>query len=93
MVGHNGGLPNLYLWVKMMNLGKFFFENGTAKWTELNVWEVCGAAFVAEVPCQLAEKRLSPFDTEGDHVESGIAIVLPWGTAMLVVLNFPRGDM
>lgn len=55
MVGHNGGLPNLYLWVKMMNLGKFFFENGTAKWTELNVWEVCGAAFVAEVSRQLAE--------------------------------------
>ena len=93
MIWHNCGLPDLNLGIIKMYLGYFFITNGAPKCTKLNMREIQCATSMAEIPFQCAEKRLSSFGAEGNHIKSSIVIVLPWGTAMLVVLYVPRGDM
>ena len=52
--------------------------------------EVLGGTLRAYVALQIAEKPMPPLYAKGHHVQPRVAIVLPFGTAMLVVLNLMR---
>ena len=87
MVRHHRCLPHLYLGVVVVNLGKFLFKDGAAKRTEADMGKVCRSTLCPDITFYMAEEGMPPIDAKGDHIQADTAVVLPFSTAMLVVLN------
>ena len=87
MVGHNRGLPHLYLRIEAVNLWQLLFEDSTPKRAEGNMGEVCLSALCADIAFEVAEEGVPPFDAKGYHIQAGAAIVLPFRPPVLVMLN------
>ena len=90
MVGHNRGLPHLYLRIEAVNLWQLLFEDGTPKRAKDNMREVCLLVLRPYVAFEVAEEGMPPLDAKRNHIQAGTAIVLPFRPPVLVVLNLVR---
>jgi hypothetical protein len=74
----------------MGNLRQLFVEDGAPQRAHDDMREISRTTSCLDVTFQMSEDGMSPFYAKGDHIQSTAAIVLPIGTAVLVVLNVMR---
>ena len=54
------------------------------------MWKISRITLRLYITLQISEIRMPPFYAERNHIQTTTTIVLPFGTAMLVVLNLMR---
>ena len=87
MVGHEGGLPHLYLGIIAVDLGQLLGDDGASEGALDKMGEVGAITGCADVTLQLPEEGTTPFDAERNHIQPHPTIILPISTAVLVVLS------
>lgn len=87
MVGHEGGLPHLYLGIIAVNLGQLLGDDGASEGALDKMREVGAITGCADVALQLPKEGMTPFDAERNHIQPYPTIILPISAAVLVVLS------
>ena len=92
MVGHEGDLPQLHLWIDGVYLWQLFVEDGAAEDRRHQVGEGIGAPLRPYVALYVSEDGLAPLYAERHHIQPRARIVGPRGAAVLVVLGLCGRD-
>ena len=90
MIGHHRCFPHLNLRIELMHLRQFFLNDYSPQIAQHDVWKIRCVALCPDISLKPTEERLSPLDTQRNHIQSAAAIVLPFSAAVLVVLNIMR---
>jgi hypothetical protein len=84
MVGHEDGFPYFHIGIVFRYLGDFILEDFLREGGGLEVGIIRGAFLRASGSDNGTKDALTAFDGEGQHVDAGLAVVVPGGTALAV---------
>ena len=84
MVGHEDGFPYFHIGIVFRYLRDFILEDFLCEGGGVEVGIIRGAFLCASGSDNGTKDALTAFDGEGQHVDAGLAVVVPGGTALAV---------
>ena len=90
MVGHESRLPQLYLTIESVYLRQFLIQHNATKTVRNNMRKSSRSPLGSNIPLQMSEKPFSTLYAKGNHIQPCSAIVAPFSTTVLTMLDIMR---